>query len=46
MLDVLKAAPLIAALLVLWAPQLGAQRTETGRMTWDGVERTYTLRVP
>lgn len=24
----------------------GAQRTESGRVTWDGVERSYTVRVP
>lgn len=38
--------PLIATLLVLCAPPLGAQRTETGRMRWDGIERAYTVRVP
>jgi polyhydroxybutyrate depolymerase len=28
------------------APGLLAQRTETGHMTWDGVARTYNVRVP
>lgn len=34
------------ALLVLLAPRVGAQRTERGRMVWDGIERTYSLWVP
>jgi polyhydroxybutyrate depolymerase len=37
---------LIAAVVLLPASALLAQRTETGRMRWDGVERTYTVRVP
>jgi polyhydroxybutyrate depolymerase len=46
-LEVLRGkAPLVASLLVLSAPRLDAQRTERGRMHWDGAERTYTLRVP
>ena len=28
------------------APALLAQRTETGHMMWDGLARTYTVRVP
>ena len=40
------AAALIVPLLVLSAPPLVAQRTETGRMRWDGAERTYSVRVP
>ncbi len=34
--------------IALWlaAAPLAAQRTETGRMTWDGLERVYTVRVP
>lgn len=34
------------ALLTLWASALPAQRTEGGRMRWDGVERTFTVRIP
>ena len=36
----------LAAVGLCFAPALLAQRTETGHMTWDGVGRTYTLRVP
>jgi polyhydroxybutyrate depolymerase len=47
-LEVLKGMgpALIAAMLLLHAPALTAQRTETGRMQWDGGERTYTVHVP
>ena len=48
MLKVLRgtAPALVASLFVLSAPPLSAQRTERGRMHWDGAERTYTIRVP
>ena len=48
MLQVLKgkALTLTASLLVLATSRLGAQHTDAGRMRWDGVERTYTIRVP
>jgi len=38
----------LCVLVALWlaAAPVAAQRTETGRMTWDGVERAYTVRVP
>ena len=32
--------------LALVAEPVAAQRTERGRMRWDGVERTYTIRLP
>ena len=41
-----KALASVAAVGLCLAPALLAQRTETGRMTWDGVARTYTLYVP
>lgn len=41
-----RAPALLAALLLFLPAQLGAQRTERGRMRWDGVERTYVVRVP
>jgi polyhydroxybutyrate depolymerase len=34
------------ALSMMWASALPAQRTETGRMSWDGLERTFTVRIP
>jgi polyhydroxybutyrate depolymerase len=32
--------------LTLWAFPLSAQRTEVGRIRWDGLDRTFTVRVP
>jgi polyhydroxybutyrate depolymerase len=32
--------------LTLWGSALSAQRTEAGRMRWDGLDRTFTVRVP
>lgn len=32
--------------LALTAAPVAAQRLESGRMTWDGIDRLYTVRVP
>jgi polyhydroxybutyrate depolymerase len=37
---------LLFALMTLWASPLAAQRTDTGRMQWDGIARRFTVRVP
>lgn len=34
------------AVLTLAVPALRAQRNETGRLRWDGLERTFTVRTP
>ena len=48
MLRVLEGTALawLTAVALCLAPALLAQRAETGHMTWDGVARTYTVRVP
>jgi polyhydroxybutyrate depolymerase len=37
---------LLFALMTLWASPLAAQRTDTGRMQWDGIARPFAVRVP
>jgi polyhydroxybutyrate depolymerase len=37
---------LLFAAMTLLTSVLSAQRTEVGRMRWDGLERTYSVRVP
>jgi polyhydroxybutyrate depolymerase len=37
---------LLAAAAACWSSVVAAQRTESGRLTWERVERTFTVRIP